>query len=274
MRLNFAVQLKTFQRLGYFPKLTAVPFVIIDHIKKCLGIFDDDITFHYEHSTTLYRHRDHVCAYLKITRWKKNKKRKSAGEPIHPGRHLATRIAYQAAQTMNYPADIINVVIEELIHHHYELPTFDQINRLVKHTRALVNRKIFKNIFKQLDSNLINMLDDLFFLKSGHSKTGYNSLKRLPKNPTITHFKELLAHHDWLMSFGFVENYLQDISKIKLQQFSAEAKSLDASDFKEMNSNRRYALIICLIHHAQRRAKDALAIMYCRTIGKDAQKGK
>lgn len=134
---------------------------------------------------------------------------------------------------MNYPADIINVVIEELIHHHYELPTFDQINRLVKHTRAIVN-----------------------------------SLKRLPKNPTITHFKELLAHHDWLVSFGYVENYLQDISKIKLQQFSAEAKSLDASDFKEMNNNRRYALIICLIYHAQRRAKDALAIMYCRTMAK------
>lgn len=119
-----------------------------------------------------------------------------------------------------------------------------------------------------MDITLIQMIDDLFFIKSGHSKTGYNSLKRLPKNPTITHFKELLDHHDWLMSFGLVENYVQDISKIKLQQFSAEAKSLDASDFKEMNTNRRYALIICLIYHAERRAKDALAIMYCRTMTK------
>ena len=62
---------------------------------------------------------------------------------IHPGRHLAVQIAYQAAQTMNHPADIINVVIEELIHHRYELPPFNQLNRLVKHTRSLVNRKIF-----------------------------------------------------------------------------------------------------------------------------------
>jgi TnpA family transposase len=267
MRLNFAVQLKTFQRLGYFPKLTTVPVIIIDHIKKCLGIFDLNIKFHYEHDTTLYRHRDHICSYLKITRWKKNKT-KSVKEAIHPGRHHATQAAYKAAQTMNYPADIINVVIEELIHHHFELPTFDQINRLVKHTRALVNRKIFQNIVKQLDMGLIKTLDDLFIIKSGHSKTGYNSLKKLPKNPTITHFKELLVHHDWLMSFGSVENYLQSISKIKLQQFSVEAKSLDASDFKDMNSNRRYALIICLIHYAQRRAKDALTIMFCRTIAK------
>lgn len=93
MRLNFAVQLKVFQRLGYFPKLTTVPLVIIDHIKKCLGIFDADINFHYEHDTTLYRHRDHICSYLKIIRWKKSKV-KSVGQAIHPGRYLATQVAY------------------------------------------------------------------------------------------------------------------------------------------------------------------------------------
>jgi len=38
MQLNFAVQLKTFQRLGYFPILKSVPSVIIEHIKKCLAI--------------------------------------------------------------------------------------------------------------------------------------------------------------------------------------------------------------------------------------------
>jgi len=38
------------------------------------------------------------------------------------------------------------------------------------------------------------MLDDLFVIKPGHNKTGYNSLKRLPKNPTISHFKELLLN--------------------------------------------------------------------------------
>jgi TnpA family transposase len=267
MRLNFTVQLKTYQRLGYFPKLATIPIVIIEHIRKSLGIFNTDINFHYDHDTTLYRHRDHICAYLKINRWKKNKKR-LANEPVHPGRHLATQMAYQAAQTMNYPADIINVVIEELIHHRYELPTFDQLNRLVKHTRSIVNRKIFQKIFKQLDISVIKMLDSLFLIKSGHSKTGYNSLKSLPKNPTITHFKELLTHHDWLLSFGFVENYLNGISKIKLKQFSAEAKSLDASDFKDMSSHRCYALIICLIYYAQRSTKDSLAIMYCRTITK------
>jgi len=62
MQLNFAVQLKVFQRLGYFPEIKNVPSVVIDHIKKYLGLFNYEITFQYKHDTTLYRHRDHICS--------------------------------------------------------------------------------------------------------------------------------------------------------------------------------------------------------------------
>lgn len=265
MKLNFAIQLKTFQRLGYFTEFKQVPAIIVEHIKKCLGQFGSDVVPHYDHDKTRYLHRNQICSYLKINRWKKIT---VDGKEQHPGRYLAIQLAYQAAKTMNYPADIINVVIEELIHNHYELPPFEQLDRLVKHTRYLVNQKIFKQIYEQLDDQLLKMLDDLFIIKPGYNKTGYNGLKRLPKNPTISHFKELLEHHDWLLLFGNTEKYIHDISKIKLKQFSVEAKSLDASDFKDMNKHRRYALIIFLIHHAQRRAKDSLTIMLNRTMAK------
>jgi len=272
-QLNFALQLKTFQRLGYFPKLQDIPSVIVDHVKPFFGLCDVDLIPQYDQEKTRYRHQDRICGYLKINRWRKDR-HASANESHHPGRKLAIEFAFNAAKTMNNPADIINVVIEELIHHHYELPGFEQLNRIVKHIRSLVNRKIFKNIYDALDANLIKSLDDLFTIKTGHTKTGYNSLKALPKNPTITHFKELIEHHDWLLSFGVMEKYLSDISKIKLQQFSVEAKSLDASDFKDMSIHRRYALIVVLIHHAQRHAKDSLAIMYCRTISKMHKKAE
>jgi len=118
LQLNFAVQLKTFQRLGYFTEFKHVPMIIIEHIKKCLGQFNSDISPHYVNDKTRYIHRNKICSYLKINRWKKTK---ADGKAEYPGRHFAIQIAYQAAQTMNYPSDIINVVIEELIHNHYEL---------------------------------------------------------------------------------------------------------------------------------------------------------
>src|SRR3990167_58179 len=52
MRLNFSVQLKTFQRLGYFSEFKTVPEIIVEHIKKCLGQFDNDRTPHYDHEKT------------------------------------------------------------------------------------------------------------------------------------------------------------------------------------------------------------------------------
>ncbi len=267
LRLNFSVLLKVFQRLGYFPELKSIPDAITTHIKKCLGLFDDTIALQYDHKKTKYRHCDRICKYLKITRWKKNKS-SIEDKPIHPARHLAIQFAYQAAETMNHPADIINVVIEELIHHRYELPSFSTLNSLVKHTRALVNRNIFKTIYDHLSTDFIEKIDDLFVLKPGFNKTGYHALKRLPKSPTLTHFKELQTHHDWLMSFEGINDLIENISKVKLQQFAVEAKSLDASDFKHMNTARRYALVIFLIHQAQRRAKDSLAIMYTKTLSK------
>lgn len=51
MKLNFAVQLKAFQRLGYFPELKTIPSVVTEHIKKCLGMFHDEINFYYKHDT-------------------------------------------------------------------------------------------------------------------------------------------------------------------------------------------------------------------------------
>ena len=267
MKLNFAVQLKVFQRLGYFPDLQKIPKVIIEHIKKCLNYFDDVKTLEYKHVNSQYRHWDRICDYLKVQRWRKNKNITS-DDIIHPGRHFAIQKAYLAAQTMNHPADIINVVIEELIPHKYELPPYRQLNSLVKHVRSLVNRKIYKAVFYKLSANFKRELDTLLAINEGDHKSGYNALKNPTKNPTITNFKDLIAHHDWLTSFIGLDDLLKDISKVKIQQFAAEAKSLDASDYKNMNVHRRYALITCLIYTARRKAKDNLAIMFSKTIYK------
>src|SRR5207253_1508788 len=104
---------------------------------------------------------------------------------------------------------------ESLRNNSYELPVFNQLSRLVKHTKSLVNGKIFNEIYKQLTPEKLEMLDDLLKIKSGYNKTNYNSLKQLPRKPTISNFKELIKHHDWLISLGHFEKNLDGISKIK-----------------------------------------------------------
>ncbi|OGT57952.1 MAG: hypothetical protein A3F43_03055 [Gammaproteobacteria bacterium RIFCSPHIGHO2_12_FULL_42_10] len=69
-------------------------------------------------------------------------------------------------------------------------------------------------------------------------------------------------------------DYLKDISQIKLKHFSGEAKSLDASDMRDILEAKRYTLIACLINDMQRQAKDHLAIMFLKHMRKTEGKAK
>ena len=265
MRLNFAVLLKSFQRLGYFPALETVPPTIIAHLKKFL-LLPAELEPHYEHASALYRHHNLIREYLIVTPW-------GSSSPNSARRH-AIQAAHQASKTMNNPADIINVVIEELIQHRFELPAFSALDRLVKHTRSIVNNSIFNRISKKLTLSETHLLDDLLVTPPESNRSGFNKLKNLPKRATITHFKELITHHHWLMNLGSFLNYFNDISKIKQEQFAAEAITLDASDLSEISPSKRYTLIVSLIHAAQSQAKDAVALTFCKTMRRIHKQGE
>jgi hypothetical protein len=145
---NLIVVLKAFQRLGYFLKLSDIPHPIVNHIRSCLKL-PTEIVLGYDNSKTMYRHRAAIREYLKINTFDKI------------ARHLAVVRVYESASVMDNPADLINVVISELIKHHYELPGFYTLDRLVRRVRYLVNQKIFNLVISQLDNEYIQRLDDL-----------------------------------------------------------------------------------------------------------------
>ncbi len=69
-------------------------------------------------------------------------------------------------------------------------------------------------------------------------------------------------------------DYLKDISQIKLKHFSGEAKSLDASDIRDILEAKRYTLIACLINDMQKQVKDHLAIMFLKHMRKTEGKSQ
>lgn len=255
MRLSFIIQLKTFQYLGYFPKLDTVPNVIIKQTRQRL-CSPKGMKPGYKHADSKYRHRDLIRSYLQID--ENNKARDE----------LIIQVTHETAKTMNDPANIINVVIETLIKQRYELPAFATLDKTVCGIRHKINEDIFKTIRQRLTkAKKITILTDTLVKKDNENKTPYNCFKRLPGKPTVTHFKELVEHHNWLMEFGDFTTYLDGISKIKLEQFAQEARSLDATILKAMrNENKKLSLIACLLAQSQCRTKDALALTFCRCV--------
>lgn len=258
LRCNFAIQLKVFQNLGYFIDINEIPESISGFIKRQLKL-PHNLQPSYDHLRTLSRHRERIREYLQIKSWDTKK--------VDSAQRVAMRAAYNASQTMNNPADIINIVIAELVSKNIELPAFNTLDRLVRHVRARVNQDIFQKVFQQLqDNNLLEKLDSLLIVAKEESYSDYQKLKESPKSPTITHFREYLAYHHWLMSFGSMESYLKDITKVKLKQFAEEAKSLDVDNLKDLSASKKYMMVTSLLYRAQQAAKDALGTFVCKTL--------
>jgi hypothetical protein len=257
-QLNTMVLLKCFQRLGYFPALRTIPAIVVGHMRKHLQ-FDSSICTGYKHSQVLYRHQAMIREYLGVKSY------------LHGGKEIALKIAMESATVHNYPADIINRVLEELMRKRYELPAYSQIDRLVKKTRHRTNQEIFNRVQKQLADTIKKKFDKLTI---NATRTDFNRLKELPKSTTINHFKELLTHHTWLDSFGSMADYFKGISQIKLKHFAGEAKSLDASDMRAILDAKRYTLIACLVDEMQKCAIDHLVMMFIKHMRKIEGKAK
>lgn len=151
-KLNFALQLKTFQILGYFIPVAEAPTIIVQTIRKSLNI-NKNIPVGYPHKTDCYRHRETIRKFLNINVWNQS------------AHDLATTMAITAAQTLNDPADIINRILEELVSLRYELPAFSTLDRIVGNAKANVNRKIFEDVTQKLtNSGLRNVIDNLLRL--------------------------------------------------------------------------------------------------------------
>lgn len=82
-----------------------------------------------------------------------------------------------AAETMDNPADLINVAVEELIKERYELPAFSTLDLLVRRYRNFVNRRLFNRIFSRLSPIEAERLDALLKPDNQSFRTPYNRLK-------------------------------------------------------------------------------------------------
>ncbi|MCA0402500.1 MAG: Tn3 family transposase [Proteobacteria bacterium] len=260
--LNFAIQLKTFQRLGYFISIDEVPDEIVHHIRLSLKLHHR-LKIGYQSNTTLYSHRTKIRQHMKVKRWGSEN---IDGQQVHAGMKLAVKYAYETSHTMNNIPDIINAVIEHLLQSNFELPVFNTLDRLVRHSRHAVNNKLFRQAFHKLSENQISQLNDLLKPAENGKRSLFNKLKEFPKRPSIKKFQKFLEHFHWLESFNNILECLHIISKVKIEQFAEEAKNMSADEFADLSEAKRYTLITSLIYTSQIDAKDALSLMLCRLI--------
>ena len=262
-KLGFLVLLKTFQRLGYFVDSNTVPSAIVSHIIQCTQLLVlPSCLRSYEQSKTRKRHISLIREFLSI---------KPYGVEA---RKIVVRSMGQAARTKNDLADIINVAIEELIHHSYELPVFNTLVRAAKRVRGTLDRAFYYQVRQNLSQESCKNLDSLFIISEAASYTPWHELKQDPGKPILKNLKALVWRLKWLSQLNTYQDALSHIPNVKLKHFATEAMSLDAARMKELEPYKRYTLAAVLIATQSASTLDDLASMFIRRMQKIHVKAK
>ena len=250
------IYLKLYQRLGYFERIARIPPLIRDHIVAQAG---------YPRGPRLQELRRFEDSGARQTLITALRRYQNVRPLDRPGQAWLEHIAETAADSRHVVADIINVMLEELVHHRYELPAFSTLDRIAGRAREKTNDAHFASITRQLDPKIKPLIDALFKVKPGDASTGWNLLKREPKKPTNKETRFYLQHIRRLQLL--VEQLPKpEIPVPKLRQYRFIARAMDASEMAELKPQKRYALAVIFIRAQYAQSMDDAADLFVRLL--------
>ena len=254
------LQLKLFQRMGQFTGAAHIPQAIREPITQCLaqsGLVVLPPTLRqlqqFEKSGGFKTLIKALRGYLNV---------RPLGDV---DLEWLQTIAAGAAETRHSVQDIINVMLEELLHHRFELPAFSTLDRMAYRAREASNQQHFSAITDQLSDTTRALIDKLLVRKGGEATTGWQTLKREPKRPTNKETRSYLQHVKYLQTL--VEQLPKPtIPAPKLREYQFLARALDAAEMAELKPVKRYALAVILIRSRHAQSLDDAAELLIRLI--------
>lgn len=253
-RLLLAISLKSFQHLGYLPRLNQVPPQVKEYVALQLNLSPHRNVLDLR-SATRKRYRKLIRDYLGIRAYGIG-----GATSIKP-------IIQEAAQIMSDPADLINVAIEELIRQSFELPAYTTLDRYVNHLRHQVHLQMYGLVLKRLSKAQKEVLDALLIREPTETRYPFIKLKALPGRASLKEIRRWEKHLTWLEGLLETDTVLTGLSSTKIEQFASEAIQLETGDMLDIQiPGRQYTLLVCLVHHMQVRVRDQLTEMYLKRV--------
>ncbi len=160
------------------------------------------------------------------------------------------------------------MAIEALVRERYELPAFRELDRLVRHVRALVNRRLYDSVVGRLNAGQLAGLERLLDVPAGETRSALHRLKQPAKRPTVRHLEVLTSELALLDGLGVPDGFLVDVPAAKIAHFAAEAWALDAAELRRFAPPRRATVLLCLLARQRSRSRDDLVEMFSKVMAK------
>jgi TnpA family transposase len=257
-QFGFLVLLKTFQRLGYFVLSNEVPEAIIEYIATIIKSRNDREGLHrYDQSEIRRNHLRLVRRFLDVKPFSSQ------------GKTLLRVTLSETALTKEDIADILNVGIEILVRHRYELPAFDTLVREARAGRAATNQALYEQVQCVLGKTGAVYLDALFIVGDDSRRVSlWNDIKQDPAKPTVHGMRDLLVRFDQLTALSNYNAVLKTIPIVKVSQWALEGNALDAASMADLAASKRYAVTLAVIHQRLAIVTDDLCDVFCKQISK------
>lgn len=253
-RLAVLIHLKLFQRLGYFTLLSEVPQVIRAHIAHAAGYLKLPPAEQLDRYDTTGAKRNHMA----LLREHLNVRVLDEG-----GKTWLRSVAEDAAEVKDSLPDIINILLEELVHHRYELPGFSTLERIAQKARSEINDAYFESITEKLSPAAKALIDGLLEVSADATYSGWNNLKREPKRPGNKEVREYLQHIRHMQQL-VKQLPSPDLPMPKLRHFRTMARAMNATEVAELKPIKRYALAVIFVRAQYGRTLDDAADLFIR----------
>ena len=262
-RLGFLILLKTVQRLGYFTSVASVPSTISRFIAKRLDQpFEPGLLKEYDESRTKWNHVQPIRDFLGIKLFNE------------ASRRILQEAGREAARTKDDIVDIINAGIEELVRHRMELPVFETLVREAKKSRAWTNTRLYNQVFKKIDEDGRNLVDEILRVVPATGRTQWNDLREDTGKPTLKVMRDLIRRLSWLKQINRSAVALEGVPHTKFRHLALEARTLDAARMRRVSERKRCVLTVALIRSSLATVMDDLCEIMIKRMGKIHRSGK
>ena len=199
-QLGLLIQLKIFQKLGFFLKFNKIPTRIITHIIEWTGLKKIDINAlkNYDNSTIKNNHQTLIRKYLNVSSFNND------------AATILFNSALKASETSELLPDIINAMLEQIINDGYELPAFSTFESIAKKARTQANKQYFKKVKSTITPDIQKLINTLFVVKPNENYSLWYQFKQEPKKPTPKRIRKFLQHHREIKEYyeqlqGYIE---------------------------------------------------------------------
>lgn len=232
-RIGYAVQLCLLRYPGFVPSNPKdIPLDIIEFIGEQIDVSPNEFLRFLERPTSLREHRQEIKERFRFTSYSKQ-------YDIKLLQHLE-KAAEENQSTLNMLTLLINYLRDKKI----IVPAFSYLETIIWQAKFESDQIAQQKLMSLIPSDQIEAINALLELRNQSNLSNLGWLKIPTKQASANTFKLIDEKIMYLNQFSYVAEQLP-ISILKQKEYYRLANIYEASSLKELNTQKRIAVLIC-----------------------------